>query len=197
MNTNRLIDSTLSSLDFSLNGRSDFFLTTSFGYQSALLFFLMSQLDVSVNCLYIKSKLAINGIGDQMDYITNKFDINLEIIDRSEWLDNQLKGKEFLDLELDFRKKLCRELKRRPLLQFIEENKYKIWISGIRKDQSESRKKIQYLEVTDLSVIKISPLFAWTRDDVKNLIKQNNLKVNPDHLDLCKLNESKECGLHF
>lgn len=33
-----LIDSTLSALDFCLKGSDDFFLTTSFGYQSSLFF---------------------------------------------------------------------------------------------------------------------------------------------------------------
>ena len=33
--------------------------------------------------------------------------------------------------------------------------------------------------------------------EVQNLLKDNNLRVNADYLDLCKLNESKECGLHL
>ena len=53
------------------------------------------------------------------------------------------------------------------------------------------------MSVTDLNVIKLSPLFAWSRLEVQNLLKDNNLRVNADYLDLCKLNESKECGLHL
>ena len=73
----------------------------------------------------------------------------------------------------------------------------KIWISGIRKDQTKSRESIQFLEVTDLNVIKISPLFEWTTDDITKIIKSNKLKVNIDYTDLCKLNNARECGLHF
>ena len=42
MASKELIDSTLSALDFCLKGRDDFFLMTSFGYQSALIFFLFA-----------------------------------------------------------------------------------------------------------------------------------------------------------
>lgn len=194
---NILIDKTLSSLDFCLNGRDDFFLTTSFGYQSALLFFLFSELGLPIKCLFIKSDLSISGIDKQKDYITNKFEIDLKIIDRSSWLEEQLKGENFVDLDQNKKRGICKNLKREPLLKYIKENSYKIWISGIRKDQTESRKSIQFMEVTDLNVIKISPLFFWSREDIKNLIVKNNLKVNAEHLDLCKLNDTKECGLHF
>lgn len=194
---NILIDKTLSSLDFSLNGRDDFFLTTSFGYQSALLFFLFSELGLPIKCLFIKSDLSISGIDKQKDYITNKFEIDLKIIDRSSWLEEQLKGENFVDLDQNKKREICKNLKREPLLKYIKENSYKIWISGIRKDQTEPRKSIQFMEVTDLNVIKISPLFFWSREDIKNLIVKNNLKVNSEHLDLCKLNDTKECGLHF
>ena len=192
-----LIDSTLSALDFCLKGREDFFITTSFGYQSSLLFFLMAELGVPVKCLYVKSNLSMYGIDKQMDYVTNNFDVDLKIVDRCKWLEGELKGQDFLSLDIARRKDICRNLKREPLLEYIRTNSFKIWISGIRKDQTETRSAIQFMSVTDLSVIKLSPLFAWSKEDVKNLIENNNLQVNAEYVDLCKFNESKECGLHL
>ena len=100
-------------------------------------------------------------------------------------------------LDSDRRESICRNLKRQPLLDYIKSNSFKIWISGIRKDQTEARGAIQFMSVTDLSVIKLSPLFAWSKNDVKDLMINNNLKVNAEYVDLCKFNESNECGLHF
>ena len=197
MATKELIDNTLSAIDFCLKGRNDFFLTTSFGYQSSLLFFLMAELGVPVRCLYIRSNLSENGVEEQMDYVTNNFHIDLKVVDRSHWLESELSGQDFFALDEDKRKSICRNLKREPLLDYIKSNSFKIWISGIRRDQTESRGKVQFMSVTDLNVIKLSPLFAWSRLEVQNLLKYNNLRVNADYLDLCKLNESKECGLHL
>ena len=157
----------------------------------------MAELGKPIKCLYIKSNLSERGVDEQMAYITNKFKIDLNVVDRSNWLKNQLKGKDFFSLENDKRKYICRNLKREPLLDFIKKNSFKIWISGIRRDQTDARGKVRFMSVTDLSVIKLSPLFEWSKEEVKNLIIENNLRVNVDHYDLCKLNESKECGLHF
>ena len=197
MASKKLIENTLASLDFCLKGRKDFFLTSSFGYQSSLLFFLMAELGVHVRCLYVRSNLSMHGIDQQMDYIINNFDVDLEVVDRSDWLKNELRGDEFLMLDSDRRESICRNLKRQPLLDYIKSNSFKIWISGIRKDQTEARGAIQFMSVTDLSVIKLSPLFAWSKNDVKDLMINNNLKVNAEYVDLCKFNESNECGLHF
>lgn len=197
MATKELIDNTLSALDFCLKGRNDFFLTTSFGYQSSLLFFLMAELGVPVKCLYIRSNLSEHGVEKQMDYVTNNFHLDLKVVDRSHWLESELSGHDFFALDADKRKFICRNLKREPLLDYIKSNSFKVWISGIRRDQTEARGKVQFMSVTDLNVIKLSPLFAWSNLEVQNLLKDNNLRVNADYLDLCKLNESKECGLHL
>ena len=186
MASKELIDSTLSALDFCLKGRNDFFLTTSFGYQSSLLFFLMAELGVSEH-----------GVDEQMDYVTNNFHIDLKIVDRSHWLESELRGQDFFTLDAGRRESICRNLKREPLLEYIKSNAFKIWISGIRRDQTEARGAVRFMSVTDLSVIKLSPLFEWSRIEVKNLIIDNNLRINADYFDLCKVNELKECGLHF
>lgn len=192
-----LIDSTLSALDFCLKGRNDFFLTTSFGYQSSLLFFLMAELGVPVKCLYIRSSLSEYGVDEQMDYVTNNFHIDLKVVDRSHWLESELRGQDFFTLDAGRRQSICRNLKREPLLEYIKSNAFKIWISGIRRDQTDARGAVRFMSVTDLSVIKLSPLFGWSKQEVKNLIIDNKLRVNADYFDLCKVNEFKECGLHL
>jgi len=52
------------------------------------------------------------------------------------------------------------------------------------------------MEVTDLGVIKLSPLYDWSKSEVEDLMKSNNLQCNLDYFDFCKLNATKECGLH-
>lgn len=197
MKSKALIDKTLAALEFSLHGRADFFLTTSFGFQSSLLFFLFSEIGVKPKCLFVKSQLATGGIDRQMDYLLDKYDIDLSIVDRTGWLDHELHGNDFMDLGELQRRSLCSDLKRQPLLDYIKSNNFKIWISGIRKDQSQARKSVEFMEVTDLNVIKISPLFAWSKIEVSDLISANKLKINSEYVDLCKLNDSKECGLHY
>lgn len=193
----KLLDNTLASLEFSLAGRDDFFLTTSFGFQSALLFFLVSELGISPDCLFVKSRLASAGVDRQMQYILNTFEVKLHTVCRDDWLEEQLCDRDFMNLEESERREICKNLKRDPLLSFIKKNSFKIWLSGVRRDQTASRRRLDYLEVTDLNVIKISPMFNWSEQQTKHLLTVNNLRCNDDYYDMCKVNEARECGLHF
>tara|TARA_B110000902_G_C14097406_1_gene509310 strand:- start:112 stop:585 length:474 start_codon:yes stop_codon:yes gene_type:complete len=157
----------------------------------------MAELGVPVKCLYIRSSLSDRGIEEQLDYVTNNFNIDLKVVDRSHWLESELRGQDFFTLDAGRRESICRNLKREPLLNYIKSNSFKVWISGIRRDQTDARGAVEFMSVTDLSVIKLSPLFEWSWLEVKNLIIDNNLRINADHFDLCKINDIKECGLHF
>ena len=195
--TNHFLEKTINSLSFCLDGRNDVFVTTSFGYQSSLLFHILREFDISIKCFSIISPLSYGGIDEQKDYILNKYDIDLTEEDRTAWLNEQLEGRDFMMLEEEERRSICREMKRKPLIDFIKKNKFEIWISGIRRDQNENRKDIKFIEATDLDVLKISPLFSWTISDVREIMKASNLRTNDDYVDLCKLNSKMECGLHI
>lgn len=120
-----------------------------------------------------------------------------KVVDRSQWLEIELRGQDFFTLDAGRRESICRDLNREPSLESIKSNAFKIWISEIRRDQTDFRSVAQFMSVTDISVIKLFPLFEWSEQEAKNLIIDNNLRVNADYSDLCKVNELKECGLHL
>ncbi|MBY7143174.1 phosphoadenylyl-sulfate reductase [Virgibacillus sp. NKC19-3] len=96
------------------------------------------------------------------------------------------------------------------------------WISGLRREQSSSRKKTAYINKdTKFQRVKICPLIHWTWDDIWTYIKLNNLDYNELHdkhypsigCEMCTLPvqsgtqadarsgrwanfEKKECGIH-
>ncbi|WAA11260.1 phosphoadenylyl-sulfate reductase [Fervidibacillus albus] len=60
--------------------------------------------------------------------------------------------------------------------------KYEAWISGIRKEQSLSRQKTEYINKDEkFQKIKICPLIHWTWEDVLRYIQLNHLPYNPLH----------------
>ena len=94
------------------------------------------------------------------------------------------------------------------------------WISGIRREQSASRKNTQYVNKDNkFKRIKICPLIHWTENEIWEYIKLNNLPYNVLHdnnypsigCEMCTFQvkpgnenrsgrwanfEKKECGLH-
>jgi len=61
-------------------------------------------------------------------------------------------------------------------------NNYDVWITGIRKKQTQIRNQSDLVEFESrFEVIKINPLISWTHDDVWDYIKTNNLPYNTLH----------------
>ena len=59
---------------------------------------------------------------------------------------------------------------------------YDIWITGIRKKQTQVRKQSDLIELESrFEVIKINPLIEWTHDEIWDYIKANNLPYNTLH----------------
>jgi phosphoadenosine phosphosulfate reductase len=56
------------------------------------------------------------------------------------------------------------------------------WISGVRAEQSTLRAKMAYAAV-DLQrgILKVNPLFDWTRDQVVSFVGDHNIPHNPLH----------------
>jgi phosphoadenosine phosphosulfate reductase len=58
----------------------------------------------------------------------------------------------------------------------------KVWITGIRADQSANRQGMELVEWDDAhQVIKYNPLLHWSFEDVEKFIKENNVPVNALH----------------
>lgn len=78
------------------------------------------------------------------------------------------------------RKECCGIRKTDSLKRALAGNK--VWITGIRKDQSVTRffnKKIEWDE--ENRIIKINPLLSWTQRDVWKYIKEKDIPYNSLH----------------
>ncbi|MBI2099162.1 phosphoadenylyl-sulfate reductase [Candidatus Uhrbacteria bacterium] len=59
--------------------------------------------------------------------------------------------------------------------------RFDAWITGLRRDETEYRKNTPIVEAGKIA--KINPIAFWTKDDVWQYIKENNLRYHPlyDH----------------
>jgi len=58
----------------------------------------------------------------------------------------------------------------------------KAWVTGLRKDQSPVRERAGLVGFdTSRGMLKINPLFDWTRDGVLDAIKANAIPISPLH----------------
>lgn len=78
------------------------------------------------------------------------------------------------------RKECCFIRKVEPLKRALK-NKI-VWITGLRKDQSLNRKKLDFFMYDNtFNIIKFNPLLLWSINDVENYLNINNVPQNKIH----------------
>ena len=78
------------------------------------------------------------------------------------------------------RKECCYIRKIEPLKRALQGNK--IWVTGIRAEQSANREDMHDLEWDEGNqLVKFHPIFDWTLDEVTSYIKDNNIVYNTLH----------------
>jgi len=78
------------------------------------------------------------------------------------------------------RKECCYIRKVEPLQRALKGNK--IWVTGIRADQSENRQDMPSVEWDEVNrIVKFHPILHWTLEEVKACIRQHNIPYNPLH----------------
>ena len=74
----------------------------------------------------------------------------------------------------------CQLRKMVPLRR--ELGKHQAWITGIRREQSETRRNAQPVEWdATFGLVKINPLVTWTNDQVWDYVRANDVPYNPLH----------------
>ena len=84
---------------------------------------------------------------------------------------------------IELRKECCRIRKVVPLGRALSGKR--AWITGLRRQQSETRQKTLILElykfdvIFDRFILKLNPMANWSREQVQAYLKENDLPVNP------------------
>ncbi|AQS55435.1 phosphoadenosine phosphosulfate reductase [Novibacillus thermophilus] len=74
----------------------------------------------------------------------------------------------------------CYLRKVQPLEKTLSE--YDAWMTGIRREQSPTRRKAQIVEVDQRFLLtKVNPLVHWTSEDVWAYIRERDVPYNPLH----------------
>ncbi len=78
------------------------------------------------------------------------------------------------------RKQCCFIRKVKPLNRALEGAK--VWVTGLRTEQSENRKDMPMIDWDDQKQLyKFNPLINWSYDEMMNYIRDKNVPYNPLH----------------
>ena len=89
-----------------------------------------------------------------------------------------------------------RQVKLEPFNRAINEIKPDLWITNLRKGQTQFRDNIDIVSEGNKGLLKISPFYYWTDLELEKYMNDNKLENEFDYFDPTKVDEKRECGLH-
>jgi phosphoadenosine phosphosulfate reductase len=88
------------------------------------------------------------------------------------------------------------EVKLEPFRRGLAELRPRVWITAIRKEQTEFRQSLDTVTLADQDLLRVSPLFHWTEAQLEAYAREHDLPVETDYFDPTKVFSNRECGLH-
>jgi phosphoadenosine phosphosulfate reductase len=89
------------------------------------------------------------------------------------------------------------EVKLEPFRRGMAELNPAVWLTALRRVQNPNRETMQVFGRTPDGVLKVSPVLAWTDEQMQEYIDAHELPNEFNYYDPTKVLESRECGLHL
>lgn len=88
------------------------------------------------------------------------------------------------------------QVKLEPFNRAMQEHKPDVWFTNLRKGQTAFRSSIDILSMSKDGLLKVSPFYHWSDEQLDAYLKEQNLPNEFTYFDPTKVLENRECGLH-
>jgi phosphoadenosine phosphosulfate reductase len=153
-------------------------LTCSWQKQSSVLVHMISELGLDIPVIELDTQLFFRETYDTRERLVERYGLELvqpEVLSVAE--QHRQEGPNLWERDPD---RCCHIRKVEPLQRVLEP--FDAWISGIRREQSLTRKDAQRVEYSErYEVYKIQPLVDWDAKRVDAYIHVNEIPYNPLH----------------
>lgn len=100
------------------------------------------------------------------------------------------------DDEPDVHQEFTRQVKLEPFQKALQDLSPEVWVSGIRREETDFRKTLDILSIDNRGILKVAPIFYWTEDEVQAYMDAYELPSCRHYFDPTKVEDNRECGLH-
>ena len=88
------------------------------------------------------------------------------------------------------------EVKLEPFRRAMKIHQPDVWFTNLRKGQTAFRDNIDIVSQSKDRVIKVSPFYYWSDEDLDTYLEENQLPNEFKYFDPTKVESNRECGLH-
>jgi len=161
----------------------DLVFACSFGAEDVVLIDLISKHAPSIGIITLDTGRLPQPTYDVMDACREKYGINIRVCfpdaDEVEQMVNE-HGLNLFYQSVENRKLCCGIRKIHPLRRTLSGNK--AWITGVRREQADSRQDMAAVEDDGFfGLKKFNPLINWSEDEIWAYIRDNDVPYNALH----------------
>lgn len=156
---------------------------TSLGAEDQILTEIITSIDKNTKIFSLDTGRMFQETYDLIEKTNNKYKINIDVYfpdtNQVEEMTRE-KGINLFYESIENRKLCCNIRKIEPLKRALKG--FKVWVSGLRNEQSVTRKELKIIEWdSNYQMIKVNPLINWTEKQVWKYIRENQIPFNTLH----------------
>lgn len=149
--------------------------TSSFQTQSVPLLHLIAQTVPELPILFLDTGFHFSETLEFRDHLQEEFGLNVHS------LTTQLGHDGFREKHGALHRRdpdlCCHINKVKPLERALDD--YAVWVSGIRRDQTDERKGTPVVSQLDDGLYKVCPMVSWTSRDIWQYMNEHDLPAHP------------------
>ena len=172
--------------------------TTSMGKNAAVMLHLVSSIDPNVPVVWVDSGYNLRDTYVVAERLIRDLDLNIHVFSplmTSERRNAIMGGVPTVDEE-ERHQEFTRQVKLEPFDRALAEFKPDIWLTGIRREETEHRKTLDIVSVDNRGIIKVAPIFNWSDEEIEAYMQRFELPTCRHYFDPTKVHDGRECGLH-
>lgn len=174
-------------------------LTTSFSPNSAAILHLVTQIKPDMPIVWIDSGYNMPDAYRAAEQIINQLKLNIHVytpIATAERRNALMGGIPHPADNAELHAEFVRQVKLEPFQRAINEFKPEIWLTGIRREETEFRKTLDIASWDNRGLLRIAPIFKWSETDLQEYMQRHQLPTCKHYFDPTKIADNAECGLH-
>lgn len=172
--------------------------TTSMGRNAAVMLHLVAQIDKQVPTIWVDTGYNLRDTYIVAERLIRDLELDIHVYSplmTSERRNAIMGGIPTVDEE-EMHSEFTQQVKLEPFNRALAEFKPTIWLTGIRREETEHRKTLDVVSMDNRGIIKVAPIFYWSDEQVENYMAEHALPTCKHYFDPTKVHDGRECGLH-
>ena len=172
--------------------------TTNFGPHSASILNLVTQVKDDIKAIWCDTGYNTSYTYRFANEISKRLNLNLFTYiphQTSSQRDALLGG--IPDVDNPQHKVFTEQVKLEPFRRAMKEHLPDVWFTNLRKGQTAFRDSLDILSLSKDGILKVSPFYSWTDEQLEEYLAENNLPNETKYFDPTKVLQNRECGLHI